>query len=98
MTSGGAENTESEAPQTLRIRLFGALEIDDGSRVLGPRELGGARPKQVLEILLAGRGHLVPTDRLADRLWGENLPLKAVGSLQTFVSVLRRHLSPDRDR
>src|SRR5919106_1629992 len=89
---------EPEPPQALRIRLFGALEIDDGSRVLGPRDLGGARPKQVLEILLAGRGHLVPTDRLAERLWGENLPLKAVGSLQTFVSVLRRHLSPDRDR
>jgi DNA-binding SARP family transcriptional activator len=98
MTAWGAENTESEAPQALRIRLFGALEIEDGSRVLGPRDLGGARPKQVLEILLAGRGHLVPTDRLAERLWGENLPLKAVGSLQTFVSVLRRHLSPDRDR
>src|SRR5918999_20568 len=98
MTAWGAENTESAAPQALRIRLFGALEIEDGSRVLGPRDLGGARPKQVLEILLAGRGHLVPTDRLAERLWGENLPLKAVGSLQTFVSVLRRHLSPDRDR
>src|SRR5919106_215846 len=89
---------EPEPPQALRIRLFGALEIDDGSRVLGPRDLGGARPKQVLEILLAGRGHLVPTDRLAERLWGEKLPLKAGGSLQTFVSVLRRHLSPDRDR
>src|ERR671919_713692 len=98
MTAWGAENTASEAPQALRIRLFGALEIEDGSRVLGPRDLGGARPKQVLELLLAGRGHLVPTDRLAERLWGEELPLKAVGSLQTFVSVLRRHLSPDRRR
>src|SRR5918999_1394403 len=62
MTAWGAENTESAAPQALRIRLFGALEIEDGSRVLGPRDLGGARPKQVLEILLPGRGHLVPTD------------------------------------
>src|ERR671914_533096 len=98
MTAGGAENAEPKAPQALRIRLFGALEIDDGSRVLGPRDLGGARPKQVLELLLAGRGHRVPTDRLAERLWGEELPLNAAGSLQTFVSVLRRHLSPDRER
>src|ERR687892_483467 len=90
MTAGGAENAEPEAPQALRIRLFGALEIDDGSRVLGPRDLGGARPKQVLELLLAGRGHRVPTDRLAEQLWGEELPLNAAGSLQTFVSVLRR--------
>jgi len=80
------------------IRLFGPLTIEDGARVLGPRDLGGVRPKQVLEILLAARGHRVPTDRLADLLWGEELPQNAAGSLQTFVSVLRRHLVSDRAR
>jgi DNA-binding SARP family transcriptional activator len=94
----GAWNGHFEAPQALKARLFGSLEIEDGDRVLGPRDLGGSRPKQVLEILLAARGHLVPTDRLADLLWGENLPQNAAGSLQTFVSVLRRHLTPDRER
>jgi hypothetical protein len=39
------------------IRLFGAFEIEDCPRTLGARDLGGARPKQVLEILLAARGH-----------------------------------------
>ncbi len=82
----------------LTIRLFGPLAIEDGPRLLGPRDLGGARPKQVLEILLAGRGHRVPTDRLADLLWGEELPQNAAGSLQTFVSVLRRHLASERER
>src|ERR671918_986409 len=82
----------------LLIRLFGPLVVEDGGRTLGPRDLGGTRPKQLLQILLSARGHRVPTDRVADLLWGEELPLKAVGSLQTFVSVLRRHLSPDRDR
>jgi DNA-binding SARP family transcriptional activator len=93
-----AWNGRFEAPRALRARLFGPLEIEDGDRILGPRDLGGARPKQVLEILLAARGHLVPTDRLADLLWAENLPQNVAGSLQTFVSVLRRHLTPDRDR
>ena len=82
----------------LVIRLFGPLAIGDGPRVLGPRDLGGARPKQVLEILLAARGHRVPTDRLSDLLWGEDLPQNAAGSLQTFISVLRRHLVPHRER
>ena len=53
------------AQQRPAIRLFGPLEIHDGERILGPRDLGGARPKQVLEILLTARGHRVPTDRLA---------------------------------
>lgn len=80
------------------IRLFGPLAIEDGSRSLGPRDLGGVRPKQVLEILLAARGHRVPVDRLADLIWGEEQPQNVTGSLQTFVSMLRRHLSSDRDR
>jgi DNA-binding SARP family transcriptional activator len=82
----------------LIVRLFGALEIVDGDRVLGPRDLGGARPKQVLEILLAARGHHVPTDRLAELLWGADRPDDVNGSIQTFISVLRRHLVADRER
>jgi len=88
---------DDEHRERLQIRLFGPLEIED-ARTLGPRDLGGSRPKQVLEILLTARGHRVPTDRLADLLWGEQLPQNAAGSLQTFVSVLRRHLASDRER
>ena len=79
------------------IRLFGQLEFEDDTRTLGARDLGGARPKQVLEILLAARGHRVSTDRLAELLWGAEQPLDAPGSLQTFVSVLRRRLAADRN-
>src|SRR5262245_21918418 len=80
------------------IRLFGPLAVEDGDRRLGARELGGTRPKQVLEILLAARGHNVPTDRLADLLWGDTPPEHAAGAIQTFVSVLRSRLSPNRER
>ena len=83
--------------ERLVIRLFGALEIEDAGRRLGPGDLGGARPKQVLEILLAARGHRVPTDRIAELLWGEERPKDVAASIQTFVSVLRRHLVVDRE-
>jgi DNA-binding SARP family transcriptional activator len=79
----------------LTIRLFGPIAIRHGDRTLGPRDFGGSRPKQVLEILLAARGASVPVDRIAEMLWGEELPDNAAGSLQTFVSVLRRHLCTD---
>jgi DNA-binding SARP family transcriptional activator len=81
----------------LTIKLFGPLEITIGERQIGAGGLGGIRPKQVLEILLAARGHPVPTDRLAELLWGRDLPGNAANSLQTFISALRRHLSSDRE-
>jgi DNA-binding SARP family transcriptional activator len=80
------------------IRLFGPLAIEHGERRIGPRDLGGARPKQVLQILLAARGHRVPVDRLAELLWAGEKPQNVTGSLQTFVSMLRRRLIADRDR
>jgi DNA-binding SARP family transcriptional activator len=80
------------------VRLFGPLAVDDGLNTLGPGDLGGARPKQVLEILLSARGHRVPTDRLAELLWGEARPDNWVGSIQTFISVLRRRLTSDGKR
>ena len=91
-----APGDESGRPR-LAIRLFGALEIADGERVLGARDLGGVRPKQLLEILVAARGHRVPTDRIADLIWNAQPPADIAASIQTFVSVLRRRLVADRN-
>ena len=80
----------------LAVRILGTLQIVDGERVLGPRDLGGARPKQLLEILLAARGRLVPVDRIAELIWEGQAPDDISASIQTFVSVLRRRLVDDR--
>jgi DNA-binding SARP family transcriptional activator/CheY-like chemotaxis protein len=88
---------ESPGGRGFAIRLFGPLAVEDHGRTLGPGDLGGRRPKQVLEILLAARGHPVPTDRIADLLWGDSPPENAAGAIQTFVSVLRRRLSSDNE-
>jgi DNA-binding SARP family transcriptional activator len=77
------------------IRLFGAIAVEHDGRTLGPRDFGGSRPKQVLEILLAARGGPVPVERLAEMLWGEHVPANFAASIQTFVSTLRRHLCAD---
>ena len=84
-------------PAEVTVKLFGTLEITIGEQELGAGDLGGIRPKQVLEILLAARGHFVSTDRLADLLWGHEPPMDAPCSLQTFISDLRRHLTSDRE-
>jgi len=76
--------------------MFGTIALDAGGARLGPRDFGGVKPKQVLEILLAARGHLVPKDRLAEYLWSDSLPQNVSATLETYVSVLRRRISSDR--
>ncbi|MGW0877147.1 BTAD domain-containing putative transcriptional regulator [Streptomyces sp. NPDC002740] len=77
----------------LRIRVLGPLGVEvDGE----PAELGAARQRTVLSLLLMARGAVVPTDRLTDCLWRGAPPAKAMASLHAYVSNLRRLLEPDR--
>jgi pimeloyl-ACP methyl ester carboxylesterase/DNA-binding SARP family transcriptional activator len=74
--------------------LLGPLRIAAREQVLGPRDLGGRRPRQVLEILLVHQGQPVPKDRIADLLWGERLPRDPMRTLEAYVSTLRSRLAP----
>ena len=75
----------------LAVRMLGPLQVDGASR-LGPRDFGGIKPRQLLEILLAARGRAVPKERLAELLWGDAQPRDAFATLETYVSGLRRRL------
>ena len=81
---------------SLVVRLFGPLSIGVGGRRLGPDEVGGAKPRRVLEVLLLARGARVSKDRLIDAVWGDRAPHGAVGALETHVSVLRSRLELPR--
>lgn len=78
----------------MHIRLLGTLEIEDDHRRLGPNDLGGRKPKHLLEILLTERGRVVPKERIADLLWNDELPQNASAAIDTYVSVLRKRLEP----
>ncbi|WP_370970308.1 BTAD domain-containing putative transcriptional regulator [Amycolatopsis sp. cg9] len=70
----------------VEFRLLGTIE----ARVDGePVELGPARQRAVLAALLADANHLVPVDRLIDRVWADHPPLRARESLHSYLSRLR---------
>jgi predicted ATPase/DNA-binding SARP family transcriptional activator len=70
----------------MKIRVLGPLEVAiDGAEV----DLGGSRPRTLLGILIANRGHPVSMDRLIDEIWGESPPPSSVGTVQAYVSRLR---------
>lgn len=78
----------------ISFAVMGRIQVVSGERRLGPKELGGIKAKQILEILILERGHAVSKDRLADMLWGDNLPNDYIAALESHVSVLRSRLQP----
>jgi pimeloyl-ACP methyl ester carboxylesterase/DNA-binding SARP family transcriptional activator len=74
--------------------MFGSLELDVAGRTVGARDLGGVKPRQLLEQLLIERGRPVSKDRLADQLWDERAPRRMAATIETYVSVLRRRVGP----
>jgi DNA-binding SARP family transcriptional activator len=57
--------------------------------------LGGRRQKAVLARLALAEGATVPVERLVDDLWDGDPPRTAVGTVQSYVSNLRRALGRD---
>ena len=82
----------------LQISVFGPLTIRRGDTELSANDLGGPKPRQVLEILLMNFGSAVSKTRIIDLLWGGNHPAVALPTLESYVSVLRRHLQAGTGR
>jgi DNA-binding SARP family transcriptional activator len=76
----------------LEFRILGPLEVE---REGTPVEITGGRQRAVLALLLLEANRVVPTERLVDRLWGEEPPPTAVTSLHNAVSQLRKLLGAE---
>jgi DNA-binding SARP family transcriptional activator/tetratricopeptide (TPR) repeat protein len=75
----------------VEFRLLGDIEVwADGHRI----DVGHARQRCVLAVLLAEVNRVVAVGQLVDRVWGEQrLPASPSGALQMYASFLRRALA-----
>jgi DNA-binding SARP family transcriptional activator len=75
-----------------QFRVLGQLEaLADGR----PVDLGGARQRAVLAVLLAHANQPVSTERLVTEVWGADAPPTATKTAQVYISRLRRTLGDD---
>src|SRR3954452_15235453 len=76
----------------MEFAVLGPIE----ARADQPLELGGAKPRALLAMLLLDANQVVSRDRLIEGLWGESLSASAAHSLDHYVSRLRRVLGEGR--
>src|SRR4029077_3152954 len=77
----------------MEFRILGPLEVISDGKAL---DLGGAKQRALLAVLLLNPNEVVSRDRLVDALWEENPPNTAGKALQVHVSKLRKQLGSDR--
>ncbi|MET7398879.1 BREX system ATP-binding domain-containing protein [Dactylosporangium sp. NPDC005572] len=78
----------------LDFRILGPLEVRTPAGE--PLDLGARKQRAVLALLLVDPGRVVSVDRIVHGLWAGEAPSSATGTLQAYVSQLRRVLEPDR--
>src|ERR687888_901597 len=77
----------------MEFRILGPLEVlEDGRQI----DVGGAKQRALLAILLLHANEVVSSDRLIDALWEEKPPETALKALQVYVSGLRKVLGKER--
>jgi DNA-binding SARP family transcriptional activator len=73
------------------VKVLGPTIVEvDGERL--PEAALGGRLRQVLEILAVNAGQPVPKEVLADQIWDGAPPATYVGTLESYVCVLRKRL------
>lgn len=77
----------------MRFGILGPLEVRDEQGVV---QLGAAKQRALLGVLLLHVNETVSTSRLIDELWGEQPPATAEKLVQGYVHALRRRLPAAR--
>ncbi len=78
----------------MEFGLLGPLRVTSGTGDV--ISLGGPRQRTVMAHLLLGANRELTQDQIIDRVWGDDPPASARGSLQAYVSRLRSAVGQDR--
>ncbi|MFI7075582.1 BTAD domain-containing putative transcriptional regulator [Micromonospora sediminicola] len=79
--------------EALRFELLGPQRAWYADR---PIDLGPAKQRAVLAVLLLAAGRPVPTGQIVEAVWPEEAPVNGPNVVQKHVAGLRRVLEPDR--
>ena len=73
----------------VRVSLLGPMEVADADMRM---TLGGPKQRSVLAMLALSANRVVASERLVAGVWGDDAGEKNLGTLQVYISTLRRAL------
>lgn len=76
----------------MQINVLGPTVVIDGERRLTGADLGGGKPRQLLEMLAISLGNPMAKDLLAEQLWDGRPPASYVATVESYVCGLRRRI------
>ena len=85
--------TDTPSDPTLRFVILGGVQALRGTDQV---DLGPAKQRAVLAVLLLHAGRPVPTHQIVDAVWGDEPPENGANVVQKYVAGLRRVLEPER--
>ena len=74
----------------MELRILGSIELWTGSALA---DLGPARQRSILGVLLVDPERPVPLESLVDRVWGDQPPAGVRNVVHTYITRLRRALA-----
>jgi DNA-binding SARP family transcriptional activator len=74
----------------MELRILGSIELWTGSALA---DLGPARQRSILGVLLVDPERPVPLESLVDRVWGDRPPAGVRNVIHTYITRLRRALA-----
>lgn len=78
--------------RALEVSVIGPTVVTRDGVPVESQALCGLKPRQVLEVLAIHAGTPVPKDRLAELVWDGRPPRGHLGTLESYVCLLRRAL------
>ncbi len=78
----------------MKVSVLGPLEVTVGDETLTP---SAPKLRSLIALLALRHGHVVTRGALMEELWGDDPPISALATLQTYIYQLRRLLAADQD-
>lgn len=92
----GLEHVTTHPGYQLRVQTFGAFRVWRGENEIGAREWQRKKARQLLQLFIARRGHMIEREEIFELLYRDGSPEVAARDFKVALNALNHALEPAR--